>query len=172
MVAKNGATEFLPEEVSALPSGQVLIKALAAVPHLFWKVCDRGQRAFCNQGTLLDEGICGRLFCAPRTPRRFKMKKALIISGFLLALSVTGCSTPQAAEPQAPAPAAAPVVQQDDAARRDAERNRDAQRDKDRDRERDQNRDADHDRQARNGPCPDGEHLYTDRDGKTGCVRN
>jgi len=88
------------------------------------------------------------------------MKKALIISGFLMALSVTGCSTPQTA---------APVAQPDDAARRDADRARDAQRDKDRDRERDQNRDAQHDR---NAPCPDGEHLYTDRDGKTGCVRN
>ena len=88
------------------------------------------------------------------------MKKALIISGFLLALSVTGCSTPQTA---------APVAQPDDAARRDADRARDAQRDKDRDRERDQNRDAQHDR---NQPCPDGEHLFTDRDGKTGCVRN
>jgi len=98
------------------------------------------------------------------------MKKALIISGFLLALSVSGCSTPQAAEPQAAAPA--PAAQPDDAARRDADRNRDAQRDKDRDRERDQNRDAEHDRQAHNAPCPDGEHLYTDRDGKTGCVRN
>jgi Ni/Co efflux regulator RcnB len=87
------------------------------------------------------------------------MKKALIISGFLLALSVTGCSTPQPA---------APVAQPDDAARRDADRARDAERDKDRDRERDQKRDADHDRQA----CPDGEHLFTDRDGKTGCVRN
>jgi Ni/Co efflux regulator RcnB len=86
------------------------------------------------------------------------MKKALIISGFLLALSVTGCSTPQAA---------APVAQPDDAARRDADRGRDAQRDKDRDRA----RDADHDR-SQNGGCPDGEHLFTDRDGKTGCVRN
>lgn len=95
------------------------------------------------------------------------MKKALVISGFLLALSVTGCSTPQASEPQTAAPA--PVAQPDDAARRDADRARDAQRDKDRDRERDQNRDADHDR---NHPCPDGEHLFTDRDGKTGCVRN
>ena len=94
------------------------------------------------------------------------MKKALIISGFLLALSVTGCSSPQAAEPQAAAPA--PVAQPDDAARRDADRARDAQRDQDRDRARDASRDAQHDRQA----CPDGEHLYTDRDGKTGCVRN
>lgn len=94
------------------------------------------------------------------------MKKALIISGFLLALSVTGCSTPQASEPQTAAPA--PAAQPDDAARRDADRARDAQRDKDRDRERDQARDADHDRQA----CPEGEHLYTDHDGKTGCVRN
>jgi len=85
------------------------------------------------------------------------MKRALIISGFLLALSVTGCSTPQ--------PAAA-VAQPDDAARRDADRARDAQREKDR--ERDEKRDAEHDRQA----CPDGEHLFTDRDGKTGCVRN
>jgi Ni/Co efflux regulator RcnB len=92
------------------------------------------------------------------------MKKALIISGFLLALSVTGCSTPQASEPQT----AAPVAQPDDAARRDADRARDAQRDQDRDRARDASRDADHDRRA----CPDGEHLFTDRDGKTGCVRN
>ena len=87
------------------------------------------------------------------------MKKALIISGFLLALSVTGCSAPQTA---------APVAQPDDAARRDADRERDAQRDRDRDRERDEKRDAEHDRQA----CPDGEHLFTDRDGQTGCVRN
>jgi hypothetical protein len=94
------------------------------------------------------------------------MKKALIIGGFLLAFSASGCSSPQAAEPQAAAPAV--VVQPDDAARRDADRARDAQRDKDRDRERDQARDADHDRQA----CPDGEHLFTDHDGKTGCVRN
>ena len=93
------------------------------------------------------------------------MKKALIISGFLLALSFSGCSTPQAAAP-------APVAQPDDAARRDADRNRDAEREKDRDRERDQNRDADHDRQAHHAACPDGEHLYTDHDGKTGCVRN
>ena len=86
------------------------------------------------------------------------MKKALIISGFLLALSVTGCSAPQTA---------APVAQPDDAARREADRAREDQREKDR--ERDQNRDAQHDR---NQPCPDGEHLFTDRDGKTGCMRN
>jgi hypothetical protein len=101
------------------------------------------------------------------------MKKSLIIGGFCLALLVSGCSTPQAAEPQAAAPAAA--AQPDDAARRDADRNRDAQRDKDRARERDQNREASRDAErnrAHATPCPDGEHLYTDRDGKTGCVRN
>ena len=54
------------------------------------------------------------------------MKRALIISTFLLAFSVSGCSTPQAAVP-------APQAQPDDAARRDADRNRDTERDKDRD---------------------------------------
>lgn len=101
------------------------------------------------------------------------MKRSLIIGGFCLALLASGCSTPQAAEPQAAAPAA--VAQPDDAARRDADRNRDAQRDNDRDRERDKNRDASRDAErdrAHAAPCPDGEHLYTDREGKTGCVRN
>jgi len=94
------------------------------------------------------------------------MKRSFIVGAFLLALMTSGCSTPQAAEP---APQAQPA-QPDDAARRDADRNRDAQRDKDRDRERDQNRDADHDRQT--ASCPDGQHLFTDRDGKSSCVNN
>ena len=92
------------------------------------------------------------------------MKRALIISTFLLAFSVSGCSTPQAAAP-------APQAQPDDAAHRDADRNRDAERDKDRDRERDQNRDADRDRQA-HAPCPDGQHPFTDPDGRVRCVNN
>ena len=46
------------------------------------------------------------------------MKKSLIIGGFCLALLASGCSAPQAAQPQAAPPAA--VAQPDDAARRDA----------------------------------------------------
>ncbi len=95
------------------------------------------------------------------------MKRSIVIIGFLLALMVSGCYGPQTATP-------VPQAQSDDA-RRDANRDRD--RDKDRERERDQNRPVDQNRDAerdhpRSAPCPDGEHLYTDRDGRTSCVRN
>ena len=84
------------------------------------------------------------------------MKRSLIVSAFLLALMASGCSGTQ---PVAPAPAA--QAQPDDAHRDD----------RDRDHDRDKDRTPPPDRDHRSG-CPDGQHLVTDRDGRTSCVNN
>jgi Ni/Co efflux regulator RcnB len=81
------------------------------------------------------------------------MKRSFILGTFLLAVMASGCSGTQ---PAAPAPQAQP----DDAHRDD--------RDRDRDRDKDRNPP---DRDHRSG-CPDGQHAFTDRDGRTSCVRN
>jgi PBP1b-binding outer membrane lipoprotein LpoB len=84
------------------------------------------------------------------------MKRSLIVSAFLLALITSGCSgtQPAAAAPQTQAPP-------DDAHRDDRDR------DHDRDKDRNPPPDGDH----RSG-CPDGQHAFTDRDGRTSCVNN
>jgi hypothetical protein len=85
------------------------------------------------------------------------MRRSLIVSAFLLAIMTSGCSGTQ---PVAPAPAAqAPA---DDAHRDDRDR------DRDKDRERKEAEDRDHPRP----PCPAGQHLFTDRDGRASCVNN
>jgi hypothetical protein len=85
--------------------------------------------------------------------RRFRMKRSLIVSAFLIAIMTSGCSGTQ---PVAPASA----VQAQPDPHRD-----------DRDRDRDKDKDRDADRDHRTG-CPDGQHLFTDRDGRTSCVSN
>ncbi len=89
------------------------------------------------------------------------MKRSVLISGFLIALMISGCSQTVAPAPQA---------QSDDAARRDRERDKDRERERDQNRPPDEHRDADRDH--RQVSCPDGQHLYTDPDGRVRCVNN
>jgi hypothetical protein len=91
------------------------------------------------------------------------MKRSVLISGFFLAVMISGCSAPQTVTP-------APQTQPDDAARRDRDRDKDRERERDQNRPPDEHRDADRDH--RQASCPDGQHLSTDPDGRTRCVNN
>jgi hypothetical protein len=86
------------------------------------------------------------------------MQKSLVTSGLLAALLIAGCSATPAAAPGPAGPQGQPGEQGT------------AGRDSDRDRDRDRDKDRDH--QPNAAPCPAGEHLFTDKDGRAICARD
>jgi hypothetical protein len=86
------------------------------------------------------------------------MQKSLVTSALLAALLIAGCSATPAAAPGPAGPQGQPGEQGT------------AGRDSDRDRDRDRDKDQDH--QSNAAPCPAGEHLFTDKDGRAICARD
>ena len=90
------------------------------------------------------------------------MQKSLVTGALLAALLITGCSATPAAAPGPAGPQGQPGEQ--GMAGRDSDR--------DRDKDRDHSADRDRDHQPNAAPCPAGEHLFTDKDGRAVCARD
>jgi len=84
------------------------------------------------------------------------MQKSLVTSALFAALLIAGCSATPAAAPGPAGPQGQPGEQ--GAAGHDSDHDRD--------------RDRDRDHQTNAAPCPAGEHLFTDKDGRAICARD
>jgi len=113
-----------------------------------------------------------------------KMKTLSLIGAFSLAFAIAGCTaaapTPGPAGPTGATGATGDPAPQDPDLRRaqdqkiaDDQRRADNERHHDADAQKaEEQKRIDVARDARGAVCPDGEHIYTDREGQRSCVRN
>jgi hypothetical protein len=158
-------------------------------------LCECGQRLQHHSGyyhACVQPSALGQRFASSGTKRRFKMKRLLILSAFLLALPIAGCTvtpTPAAQGPPGATGQTGQTGQQGDPghagdAGQTGDRGRTGHPGDD-GHQGDQGRAGDTGEQGRTGetgdrgrqghdaPCPAGEHRYTDREtGRVSCVRD